>query len=137
MDENFSRYGNQIIVGVSSEKMLKVFDSIPASLKVRGKNFFAKKISSKDDIYRYKVVYIDSNWRKYYSDIIKNNDNKTPPLIFCFDDSFLYNNSGSISFKIINGKPKILYNSKNIKTQGSVFNNKFLKIAIKIEHIKK
>ncbi len=133
MDENFTRFGDPIVIGVSSSKMLKAFDSIPATLRVKGRTFFAKKMSDITDIERFNVVYIDRNWEKSYNYL----DRKRPlklPLIFCQERSLLDKSQGGICFKIVDGKPRILYSSENTKRQGSLFNMKFRKVAVNIHN---
>lgn len=128
MDRNFGRYGDPVKIGVSSDKVLSEFKAA-ASLKVKGKSFAVEKMSSLDDLGNYKVVYIDDNWKNNYGAAAeKAAANQT--LIFTSDVDFVESGGGSVAYKVVGGKARIVLNLPNAKNQGADFPANFLKITV-------
>jgi len=131
-DKAIDRYGEPIIIGVSSLKMKKALNTL--NIKIKGKNFIVKKMDSIEDIKKYKVVYIDYNWQDKYEEIekiIKTHHS----LIFCNDSDFVETGVGAVSFKTIKNRAKIIVNLGNAKNQGARFVPAFLRITIIIGRI--
>lgn len=132
MDKNFDRFGDTIKIGVSSDEMLKAFKSIPATMKVKGKNFVVGKLNSLEDILKYSIIYIDSNWEKYYDESSeKAISNRV--LTFCRDKKCAEQFGCAVTFKMIEHKPRILIKNSNARKQGTEFTKAFLEIAIAID----
>ncbi len=128
-DKKLARFGDPIKIGVSSDKILTAIKA--NKLKIKGKSFVVEKMNSVDDMANYKVVYIDSNWKSNYADVTaKAKANSC--LVFCNDSGFVESGGGTVSFKLINKKPKIVVNLGNAKEQGTDFSSGFLKITVVI-----
>lgn len=128
MDRNFGRFGDPVKIGVTSDTMLGEFKPL-ASLKLKGKPFVVEKMNSLDDIANYKLVYIDANWKNNYAAAAeKAAGNQT--LIFAGDPDYVESGGGSVSFKVVGGKAKIVLNVGNAKKQGSDFPANFLKVTV-------
>jgi len=128
-DKNLARFGDPIKIGVSSNEMLKALKA--NKLKIKGKSFTAEKMKSVDDIANYKVVYIDNNWKDKYNTVAKK-AKANSCLVFCNDSNFVESGGGSVSFRLIRSKPKIVVNISNAKDQGTDFSSGFLKITVVI-----
>lgn len=129
MDRNFSRYGDPIKIGVSSDKFLNELGACRGTLLVKGKDFAPEKIVSLDDIAKYKVIYIGKDWvGNYTAASEKAAENKC--LMFCETESGVMHGGGSISFKVVEEKPKIVVNLKNSRNQGTDFPAIFLKNTV-------
>ncbi|UCH93836.1 MAG: YfiR family protein [Candidatus Aminicenantes bacterium] len=128
MDRNINRLGSPIKIGVSSDKLLKELEGVKG-LKIKGKDFLAKKIFSLDDIANYKVIYVGTNWSSnYLAASAKAVENRC--LMFCEDETGVLNGGAAVSFKVVEGKPKIVVNLENAKKQGTDFPAGFLKITV-------
>lgn len=128
MDRNFGRFGDPVKLGVSSDAMLSEFKAV-SGMKIKGKAIVIEKMGSLDDIAKYKVVYIDSNWKNNYAAAAeKAGANQT--LIFAADSDYVESGGGSVSFKVVGGKAKIVLNVGNAKKQGSDFPAGFLKVTV-------
>jgi hypothetical protein len=129
MDRNFSRYGDPIKIGVSSDKFLNELAVCKGTLQVKGKEFVPVKMASLDDIAKYKVIYIGEEWAKSYTAASeKAVENKC--LMFCETESGVRRDGGAISFKVVEQKPKIVVNLKNSRNQGTEFPAIFLKNTV-------
>ncbi len=131
-DKAIDRYGEPIIIGVSSFKMKKALNML--HIKIKGKKFIVKKMNSTEDIKKYKVVYIDYNWQDKYEKIGKI-IKKHPCLIFCNDSDLVEAGVGAVSFKTIKDRAKIIVNLGNAKSQGARFVPAFLRITIIIGRV--
>ena len=129
MDRNFSRYGDPIKIGVSSDKFLNELAACRGTLQVKGKEFVAEKMASLDDIAKYKVIFIGKDWAGNYTPASeKAIENKC--LMFCETESGVMRGGGAISFKVVGEKPKIVVNLKNSRNQGTEFPAIFLKNTV-------
>ena len=129
MDRNFSRYGDPIKIGVSSDKFLNELRACRGSLQVKGKDIVPEKMASLDDIAKYKVIFIGEEWAKSYTEASKKAvENKC--LMFCETESGVLRGGGAISFKVVEEKPKIVVNLKNSRNQGTEFPAIFLKNTV-------
>jgi hypothetical protein len=129
MDRNFSRYGDPIKIGVSSDKFLSELVACKGTLQVKGKEFVPEKMNSLDDITKYKVIYIGEEWANSYAVAAeKAVENKC--LMFCETEAGVMGLGGAISFKVDEGKPKIVVNLKNSRSQGTEFPAIFLKSTV-------
>jgi YfiR/HmsC-like len=128
MDRNFSRFGDPIKIGTSSDGFLKAL-SASSSLKIKGKSFVVEKMSSPDDVSKYNIVYVGKEWASQYAAAsTKAVANKS--LMFCETEDGVLSGGGAISFKVVGGKPKIVINLGNVKSQGTDFPAGFLKITV-------
>ncbi len=128
MDRNFGRFGDPVKLGVSSDAMVSEFKAA-AGMKIKGKAFVVEKMGSLDDLSKYKVVYVDSNWKNNYAaaaDAAAGNQT----LIFAAESDYVESGGGSVSFKVVGGKVKIVLNVSNAKKQGSDFPAGFLKVTV-------
>jgi hypothetical protein len=129
MDRNFTRFGDPITIASSSDEFLKELNAVKGKLKVKGKDFAAEKISSPDEIANYKVVYLGKNWASNYKAAsAKASENQC--LVFCQEEAGVTQGGGAVSFKVVEGKPKIVVNVVNAKNQGTDFPAGFLKITV-------
>jgi hypothetical protein len=129
MDRNFSRFGDPIKIGVSSDEFLQELTAIKGKLTVKGKDFIVEKIASPDDVANYKVVYLGKNWAANYNAVSeKAVDNKC--LVFCQEETGVTKGGGAVSFKVVDKQPKIVVNVVNAKNQGTDFPAGFLKITV-------
>jgi hypothetical protein len=128
MDRNFDRFGDPVKIGVSSDAMLSEFKAATGT-QIKGKTFVPEKMNSLDDITNYKVVYIDSNWKNNY-DAAAEKAAGSQTLIFAADSDYVESGGGSVSFKVVGGKAKIVLNVGNAKKQGSDFPANFLKVTV-------
>lgn len=129
MDRNFSRYGEPIKIGISSDKFLNELEACKGMLQVKGKEFVAEKMASLDDIAKYKVIYVGEEWAKSYTEASKKAA-KNKCLMFCETESGVMQGGGAISFKVVREKPKIVVNLKNSRNQGTEFPAIFLKNTV-------
>jgi len=129
MDRNFERFGDPIKVGTSDDKLLKELEAIKGSLQVKGRNFIPEKMSSTADIPNYKVIYIGKNWSSNYSDASAKAA-AAKCLMFCEVEQGVLTGGGAVSFKVVEGKPKIVINLENAKNQGTDFPANFLKVTV-------
>lgn len=129
MDRNFNRFGDPITIATSSDEFLQELNLIKGKLKVKGKDFMATKIESPDDVSKYKVVYMGKNWAANYN-IVSEKANENQCLVFCQEEAGVVKGGGAVSFKVIDGKPKIVVNIVNAKNQGTDFPAGFLRITV-------
>lgn len=129
MDRNFSRYGDPIKIGVSSDKFLNELVACKGTLQVKGKEFVPEKMASLDDIAKYKVIYIGEEWAKSYTAAAEKAV-QSKCLMFCETESGVMHGGGAISFKVAEEKPKIVVNLKNSRSQGTEFPAIFLKSTV-------
>ncbi len=129
MDRNFARYGDPVAIGVSSDKIASEFSALAGKVKVKGKDFTVTKMGSLDDISKYKILYIDDNWKNNYAPAAVAAKG-SQSLIFCAEEDYVVSGGGAVSFKVVSGKPKIVLNLGNVKEQGSDFPANFLKITV-------
>jgi hypothetical protein len=129
MDRNFSRFGDPIKIGTSSDEFLEELIAVKGKLKVKGKDFIAEKIASADDVANYKVIYLGKNWSDNYK-AVSEKANENHCLVFCQDDAGVIDGGGAVSFKVVDDRPKIVINVINAKSQGTDFPAGFLKITV-------
>jgi hypothetical protein len=130
-DKNFDRFGDPIKIGVTSDDVLTALNAQKNALQVKGKSFIAEKMATPADIAKYHVIYVDKNWSaEYKTAAAKAGDNKA--LMFTRDEEGVMNGGGAISFKTIEGKPKIMLSIANARTQGSDFPANFLQLTVVI-----
>jgi hypothetical protein len=132
MDRNFNRFGDPVKIGTSSDEFLEELNALKKAYKIRGKDFIVEKIASLDDVSQYKVVYLGKKWAANYkaaSEIA--NDSKC--LVFCQEEAGVTEGGGAVTFKVVDGKPKIVVNVVNAKSQGTDFPAGFLKLTVVVE----
>ncbi len=129
MDRNFDRFGNPIKIGTSSDEIFKELSTIKGSLKVKGNDFLVEKINSPADIAKFKVAYIGKNWSGNYNAAAAAAA-ANQCLMFCEVEEGVTTGGGAVSFKVVEGKPKIVINLENAKKQGTDFPAGFLKITV-------
>ncbi len=127
MDNNIERFGGTIKIGVTSDAVLSAFQGA-SDMKVSGKSFSVSVMGSPGDIGGYGVIYIDKNWGGNYG-VCAQKAAASKALMFVNDEDAIKDNLGAVTFKVIDGKPKILLNVDNAKKQGSEFPVNFLKMA--------
>lgn len=134
IDKNFSRFGDPVKIGVSSDGFFNVLKGME-SIKIKDKNFVAEKMSSLDDIAKYKVIYVGKNWASDYAAAgAKATANQC--LAFCEEEAGVLTGGCSISFKVVKTSPKIVVNLDNVKKQGTDFPVNFLKVTVVVGAIK-
>jgi hypothetical protein len=129
MDRNFNRFGDPIKIGTSSDEILKELNAVKKIFKIKGKDFIAEKIDTVANVANYKVLYMGKNWAANYkavSEIASENQ----CLVFCQEEAGVRDGGGAVSFKVVEGKPKIVVNVVNAKNQGTDFPAGFLKITV-------
>jgi hypothetical protein len=129
MDRNFSRFGDPIKIGVSSDKFMNELNANKGTLTIKGKDFSAEKLSSLDEIGKYRVIYISKDWADKYT-AASGKANETKSLMFCETEAGVMSGGGAVSFKVVAGKPKIVVNLENSRNQGTEFPANFLKITV-------
>lgn len=129
MDRNFGRYGDPIKIGVSSDMFLNELEACRGSLQVKGKEFVPEKLGSLDDIAKYKVIYIGSEWAGSYA-LASEKAVENRCLMFCGTESGVMSGGAAISFKVVEEKPHIVVNLKNSRNQGTEFPAVFLKSTV-------
>ena len=135
VDRNFSRYGDPIKIGVSSDEFLNELTACKGAFQVKGKEIVPEKMISLDDINKYKVIYIGKNWAHIYAQAsMWAAENKC--LMFCETESGVLHGGGAISFKVVEEKPKIVVNLKNSRNQGTEFPAIFLKNTVVVGGLK-
>ncbi len=128
-DRNFERYGDPIKIGVTSDSVLKGFNSEKDTLLIGGKKYFAENMASVADIPQYKVVYIDSNWAADYK-AASAKATEVKALMFTSADAGVRTGGGAISVKTLDGNPKIIMAIAAAKAQGADFPATFLQLAV-------
>ncbi|MCU0822128.1 MAG: YfiR/HmsC family protein [Spirochaetes bacterium] len=131
MDNNLERFGGTIKIGVSSESFLSAFQGA-TDMKVSGKSFSVSMMSSPGDIGNYGVVCVDKNWAGNYG-AASQKAAASKALMFVNEESAIEGNLGAITFKVVDGKPKIFINIDTAKKQGSDFPANFLKMAVLVK----
>ena len=127
MDRNFDRFGDPIKIGVTDDDMMKELGAIKGKLTIKGKDFSVEKMASPGDVANYKVIYVGKNWAdKYTAASAKAAENQC--LMFCQAEEGVMTGGGAVSFKVVEGKPKIVVNLENAKKQGTDFPAGFLKL---------
>lgn len=129
MDRNFSRYGDPIKIGVSSDKFLDELEACKGSLQIKGKEFVPEKMGSLDDIAKYKVIFVGAEWAGSYT-LASEKATENKCLMFCETESGVMNGGAAISFKVVEEKPKIVVNLKNSRSQGTEFPAIFLRNTV-------
>jgi hypothetical protein len=127
MDRNFNRFGDPVKIGTSSDDFANELNGI-TGLKVKGKDFIAEKMNSLEDIGKYKVICVAKNWADNYN-AASAIAIASKALVFCETEEGVLSGGGSVSFKVVEGRPKILVNLDNAKKQGTDFPADFLKIT--------
>ncbi|MGD2092920.1 MAG: YfiR family protein [Candidatus Aminicenantes bacterium] len=129
MDRNFSRFGDPIKIGTSSDEFQEELTAIKGKLKVKGKDFIVEKIASVKDVANYKVIYVGKNWADNYKAVSETaSENKC--LVFCQEAAGVREGGGAVSFIVVDDRPKIVVNVVNAKSQGTDFPAGFLKITV-------
>ena len=129
MDRNFDRFGDPIKIGTSSDELFKELDAIKGTLQVKAKDFVPEKMTSTADVANYKVIYVGKNWSSNYSDAAAKAA-AAQCLMFCEAEEGVLTGGGAVSFKVVDGKPKIVVNLENSKKQGTDFPANFLKVTV-------
>lgn len=129
MDRNFNRFGDPIKIGTSSDEFLEELNALKKAYKIKGKDFIAEKIDAVDDVANYKVVYLGKNWAANYK-AVSEKASENQCLVFCEEEAGVTKGGGAVSFKVVDGKPKIVVNVVNAKGQGTDFPAGFLKITV-------
>ncbi len=130
-DRNFDRYGDPIKVGVTSDEVLRGFNAQRETLTIKGRKFMAEMMSSLADVGKYKVVYVDKNWKSdYKAASAKAAENKA--LMFAREEDAVVSGGAAISFRTVEGKPKIVMAVGAAKNQGADFPANFLQVTIVI-----
>jgi hypothetical protein len=129
MDRNFSRFGDPIKIGTSSDEFLQELTAIKGKLTVKGKDFVVEKIASLDNVANYKVVYLGKNWVANYK-AVSQVASQNQCLVFCEEAAGVKEGGGAVSFIVVEEKPKIVVNVVNAKNQGTDFPAGFLKITV-------
>ena len=129
MDRNFSRFGDPVKIGVSSDKFLSELNKMKGKMKVKGKDFVAEKMGGPGDIVNFKVIYVGKDWAANYA-AASSAANTNKALMFCESEDGVLAGGGAISFKVVAKKPKIVINIGNVKNQGTDFPAGFLKITV-------
>lgn len=129
-DKNFTRFGDPVKIGVSSEKALVAFKAIQGKLTIKGKQFVVEKMSVVDDGAEYNVLFVDTNWKSNYkeaADVAVANQ----ILMFCSEEGGV-KEGAAFSFRLVDNKPKIIISIGSAKSQGSDFPAQFLKITERV-----
>lgn len=129
MDRKFDRFGDPVKIGVSSDRVFSSLKAQEGKLTVKAKAFVVEKMNALDDIANFKIVYVDNNWKNNYA-AAADKAKGSQTLIFCADEEYVMSGGGAVSFKVVDGKPKIVINLNNSKLQGSDFPADFLKITV-------
>ncbi len=128
MDRNLDRYGDPIKIGCSDDAFLSEIGGI-SGVTIKGKTFKVEKINTLNDIGRYKVIYVGKNWSNNYTaaaaEAVKNKC-----LVFTQSEDGVLSGGGAVSFKVMDGKPKIVVNLENARNQGTDFPANFLSITM-------
>lgn len=135
MDRNFARFGDPVKIGVSSDTYLDAFKQGLGKLKIKGKDFVVEKMASLDDLGKYKLVYIDTNWKSNYG-AVGTTASANKILVFTSDPDYVQSGAGGIAFKVVEGKAKIVLNLGNVKDQGTDFPSNFLKVTYVVGGLK-
>jgi len=133
MDRNFSRFGDPVKIGTSSQKLLQVL-STNRGRKIKDKSFVVGKLKSLNDINNYRVIYIGKNWAKDY-EAASAIAEKNQALVFCETEDGVMGGGGAVSFRVVGNKAKIVINLKNARKQGSDFPLGFLKGVVVIDQM--
>ena len=128
MDRNFDRFGEPIKIGASTDTIIKELNGI-TSLKIKGKDFSAEKINTLDDIAKYKVIYVGKNWASNYT-AAGDKAAANQALMFCESEDGVLSGGGAVSFKVVDGKPKIVVNLEKAKKMGTDFPANFLQVTM-------
>lgn len=129
MDRNFNRFGDPIKIGTSSDEILEELTALKKAYKIKGKDFIVEKIASVKDVANYKVVYLGTNWAANYK-AVSEVATENQCLVFCQEEAGVTKGGGAVSFKVVDGKPKIVVNVVNAKNQGTDFPAGFLRITV-------
>jgi len=128
-DKNFDSFGDPVKIGVSSDEVYKIFNSLQASITVKGKAIVVEKMNVLADISKFKVIYVDKNWAIDYKGAaqkaIENNC-----LMFVNDTKIVEQEIAAIGFKLMDNKPKIVIALATAKKMGSDFPASFLQLAV-------
>lgn len=135
MDRNFDRFGEPIKIGSSSDAFLSEMKKFEGTMKIKQKDFTIEKMSSPDEISKFKVIYVGKEWEANYSTAAQK-AGAAKALMFCETESAVLTGGGGISFKVVGGKPKIVLNLSNLEAQGSEFPAGFLKITVVVGSMK-
>lgn len=129
MDRNFSRFGDPIKIGTSSDEFMKELNALKKAYKIKGKDFIVKKITSVNEVGDYKVIYMGKEWAANYQ-AVSDKAKENQCLVFCEEEAGVTKGGGAVSFKVVDGRPKIVVNVVNAKNQGTDFPAGFLKITV-------
>jgi len=133
MDRNFDRYGEPIKIGSSLDAMTSELNGV-TSMKIKGKDFSTEKITTLDDISKYKVIYVGKNWANNYEAASKMAI-ANQAIMFCETEDGVLGGGGAVSFKVVNGKPKIVVNLEKAKQMGTDFPANFLQVTMVVGSI--
>lgn len=122
-DKNFSRFGNPIKIGTTSNKLAITFSKIKP-LKIKNINCTVKKVTT-TNFKGVNILIVDS---KDFSDEMKKYAEENKILVFG-DKVEDIKKGASFTFFLNEGKPKIAASLDNIKAQGSKYPANFLNIC--------
>jgi hypothetical protein len=128
VDRNFTRFGDPIKIGVTSDEFLAVLNGLRGKMEVKGKDFLPEKMLSLNDISKYKVIYVGENWSGQYKEAAERAI-VNQSLMFCEVEAGVLA-GGAVSFKVVETKPRIVVDINNARKQGTEFPASFLKITV-------
>lgn len=127
LDRNFDRFGDPIKIGVTSKDMLKALQKY-AGETIKGKKIQSEELNTLEDIPNFTIIYLDRNWKHDYTAA----NSKTIELkILSFSSSYnaVENGQAGITFRTIQGQPKIVVNLEVVRQQGTNFPAELLKLC--------
>lgn len=127
-DSNIGRFGASIEIGVSSQELLDGFKKvIETQPSVKDKKLSVSLMSSPADAAKFKVVFIGSNWSDKYTAVGTTATGKKILAMSSNEDAL--KNGIAVSFKLADGKPKIVLSKSAVKNQGSSFSADLLSLS--------
>jgi len=130
-DRNFDRLGDPIKIGASSDEFLVELNALKQRFEIRGRSIVPEKMTAPEDVAKYKIVFVGKNWAKSYMAASKAAA-ENQCLMFCETEKGVKSGGGAVSFKVVDGKARIVVNPGNMKAQGSDFPDSFIKSTIVI-----
>jgi hypothetical protein len=85
-------------------------------------------MSSLNDIDKFDVIYCGKNWGGNYK-AVTSEAIKKQVLVFCETEDGVLSGGGAVSYKVVDGKPKIVVNLKNAVAMGANFSVNSFKAA--------
>jgi len=125
-DQNASRYGSPIKIGVSSDALLSAFEAVK-TLQINGRAFTAAKFGSAADVGKFDVVFVGAGQEGLAAAVAA--AAKSGKILTLSETSSGVSKGLAVGFFVQDGKPKIAISPANVAACGASFPETLLRVS--------